>query len=98
PSFYTLSLHDALPILVELEVLHVDHHQRQDLRHRIVQLAGEVPLDLALGAPQRVFHWWTFRIGSPLGQAAHFLHGPRSTRRELSDRKSTRLNSSHVKI
>src|SRR5215813_540204 len=37
--------------LVELEVLHVDDHERQDLGDGVVQFPGKLALDSALGTP-----------------------------------------------
>src|SRR5690606_40988900 len=72
---YTLSLHDALPILAECRAPEI---------LRLQAGLAEVALAADVDAPDRA--------GRPL-QARH--HAERSQR---IDRKSTRLNSSHVKI
>src|SRR2546430_12256027 len=70
-EIYTLSLHDALPILVADEHGLPEHLERH------------------LHPPERRAHL------HPLHRALHLLkHLPR----DLQDRKSTRLNSSHSQI
>src|SRR5690606_40740733 len=94
PTVYTLSLHDALPIFGER-----GHHGEPDVRQRADgerdPLAGEPRHQLGVlqashavvdpAHPQQVE-----RLPDVLGRP--FLAGVRE------DRKSTRLNSSHVKI
>src|SRR5262249_41370505 len=46
--------HVVLSSLVELEVLHVDDHQCQDLRDGVVQLPCQLSLDLALRPPGEI--------------------------------------------
>src|SRR5690606_41804373 len=83
----TLSLHDALPICAV--------HERQVRR----------PLETAVGAPierreTRVLGRKEERIGHSERLEDAFLREriERAAGRDLEDRKSTRLNSSHVKI
>src|SRR5690606_41165791 len=78
PEFYTLSLHDALPILVA-----VMRDPDQAGRARVA--AAEALLDRGWGRPPQATE-----ISGPGG-------GPIIVTGTL-DRKSTRLNSSHVKI
>src|SRR5690606_41655166 len=74
-EFYTLSLHDALPIC---------YSAPQTDRHSLGN--NTRPTGIAQRAPDRPLHYcrWT--------------HHRRSEFPNQEDRKSTRLNSSHVKI
>src|SRR5205814_9105418 len=81
-EIYPLSLHDALPILEQSE------------RVRPVQLGQKLDVGAASHAARR---------RSPLAHAVHgqdrcFLEGRREERAGGVDRKSTRLNSSHLGI
>src|SRR5690606_40864143 len=78
PDFYTLSLHDALPISADLVP--------RD-RHRVKAARGEVERDLAERLDRVGVH------GHPVA-----VRGRDDLLDRLEDRKSTRLNSSHVKI
>src|SRR5690606_41282835 len=76
-GLYTLSLHDALPILIELETrLAFQEHAVSELSDAL----AEARLELA-------------RNDALLRRALDELRASRA-----GDRKSTRLNSSHVKI
>src|SRR5690606_41756687 len=85
----TLSLHDALPICARPET------QESRRRGVLQQRVWRVPLSIVLK-----------RVVVQLGALARFTHRrERHTlvydarrRRWVADRKSTRLNSSHVKI
>src|SRR5690606_41499637 len=77
PTNYTLSLHDALPILARCDA----HAQRAG------GCSGQV------SRPSRRYHEGQNRV-RPGGRRAR-QEGPAQGRQ---DRKSTRLNSSHVKI
>src|SRR5690606_41848108 len=80
-EIYTLSLHDALPISVELvEVALVLHQNRP----------GEVIKLVHVGEHHVVFQ--------RVDQVEQLAHRHRHLGRAHLDRKSTRLNSSHVKI
>src|SRR5690606_41137648 len=83
-ELYTLSLHDALPILAE----HVG--QRHQGLHRLRVAAGVGALDLAATAVDVADH-----VAQVILRRHHL---DRHDRFEQLDRKSTRLNSSHVKI
>src|SRR5690606_39853245 len=80
---YTLSLHDALPIFLRVAVDDVEHDRRARLR--IADDLAERVVRLDLGAVDR---------GDDIALDEAGLRG--GTVR--LDRKSTRLNSSHVKI
>src|SRR5690606_39711603 len=82
---YTLSLHDALPICVRRAV------RKSVLRAEGRRHVREVP-DLEGG--RRVRHG-TLRTGEPGVRRQEVRQTPAEGR---GDRKSTRLNSSHVKI
>src|SRR5690606_41992616 len=92
-AIYTLSLHDALPILdllAQLDNRPAFARLNQPGLHILAEADALVP---AAAAPQ-------LRELNPrqqielLPQTAHALHWSQP----LQDRKSTRLNSSHVKI
>src|SRR5690606_41716789 len=88
---YTLSLHDALPISAtrpvrDAAVLRLQH--------------GRLHAALARGGPASAPHRRRAR-GVPsqlVPQGCRRLLAVAGVQRERSDRKSTRLNSSHVKI
>src|SRR5690606_40835275 len=89
-ALITLSLHDALPILLD----------EQEAPLHVVSLDGEHPRRLAgedVQTPNAVGVVAEFRqllhTGLQLGQM-----GVQPVEPDVEDRKSTRLNSSHVKI
>src|SRR5207253_10766101 len=91
PAISTLSLHDALPILagggldaLVRQVAAVAEHLGHRVRHRIA------PRDVEIRGADRQ----ALEVG--VANADLLLLGDR--RREDLDRKSTRLNSSHVAI
>src|SRR5690606_41924383 len=86
PSIYSLSLHDALPIL-SMECLHGDAAFIGDMAGTGFRRVARNPGDLApLDTDRRQDPPGAKSLGQPL-LACHAV-----------DRKSTRLNSSHVKI
>src|SRR5690606_41612024 len=97
PHLYPASLHDALPILVVRRIINeptaaaltYGFHDRQAERKLIVIDLGGGTFDVTT---MEVFEG-TLEIVSTAGES--FLGGEDFTDR---DRKSTRLNSSHVKI
>src|SRR5690606_39773756 len=90
PATYTLSLHDALPIYERLGALDL---APQLIRVGAVKLAGRTERKQAharlLEAPAHRLTAFGVKLR---------LDAVRVLRSELQDRKSTRLNSSHVKI
>src|SRR5699024_12584412 len=77
-AIYTLSLHDALPILIGIQI----------------GLLSETT-----GAPLDSFHLLGHSLGAHvLAYAGKRLNGALGRISGLEDRKSTRLNSSHVSI
>src|SRR5207302_9158670 len=97
PRTYTLSLHDALPISRQLE-----RHEAllQDLRIRLHYLAGRredrIVFDFQAALAAQVGYQDT-----PHRRASEaMMQGYYRTAKAVTqlDRKSTRLNSSHVKI
>src|SRR5690606_40355886 len=89
PELYTLSLHDALPIL--LAGIHAV--EEGDLLARGLQAGGG--LARGPGVPAQV------RVEADLAveaEAVHAQQGDEHAHVPRLDRKSTRLNSSHVKI
>src|SRR5207253_6337441 len=93
PSIYTLSLHDALPISVVAEVVEVAGIHVSD-EGECVELLGRerrgllVVDDRAVLSEAQALH---------VGEAPALGHA-HDRQVELLDRKSTRLNSSHVAI
>src|SRR5690606_41428119 len=94
-ALHTRSLHDALPIL---------RHGKAQRGHRIV--AGRMhhldhEIDIAIGlrpAPLRIMEP-VWPVAARLQAGNRTLHVRHPTKlRAPKDRKSTRLNSSHVKI
>src|SRR5207302_6300493 len=85
PAIYTLSLHDALPIYLSRSPARAP---RQPAGARPHQLARLLSADARGGGADRA------------GQAGFRLQarGRPGRQYDRSDRKSTRLNSSHVKI
>src|SRR5690242_20951924 len=75
PAIYTLSLHDALPILPEGPPLYgEDQFEGADLRFTLAEIVREKLME---------------RLRQELHQLLAY---------DLGDRKSTRLNSSHMSI
>src|SRR5699024_12085679 len=83
---YPLSLHDALPILCG-EEQHLPGHRPEHRGVRIVQ----VPLEVVEGRPDPA-------PVAQLHEGAGMVVGEDLAGGALIDRKSTRLNSSHVSI
>src|SRR5690606_41464755 len=96
PDLYPLSLHDALPIYARPAVVGGPGSQQW---HHVRMLEGGRNLDLPL-EPVRMHAGGRLRRQdldddpSPQPQ----LFGQEDTAHPAADRKSTRLNSSHVKI
>src|SRR5207249_9263668 len=91
PATYTLSLHDALPIYLR--------HMRQLWRRDPARTAGGQALGIALHRLQAESRR---RVSEPLRQQEVRVGSATDALTPLSratqDRKSTRLNSSHVSI
>src|SRR5690606_41180843 len=87
----TLSLHDALPILHALVRPVPDVHVGLRLR-----VGAALPLDLLALLLHAGEH--ARAVPAPLQAAQLAQHHPLREARVRADRKSTRLNSSHVKI
>src|SRR5690606_40403567 len=92
PPSHTLSLHDALPIY-DLHTRGIRPHLRIHPSPRVAQIPWEV---LAPDPGLRLLDIADLSLLAPAG----VVHTPSRTARAWSteDRKSTRLNSSHVKI
>src|SRR5438067_7782678 len=91
PEIYTLSLHDALPILDDPKVAewmkaHADHARRT-----LDSLPGYAPLKSRIAELDNA-------ASATVRDAPHAADGRRCCIVEFGDRKSTRLNSSHVSI
>src|SRR5690606_41634996 len=84
PEFYTLSLHDALPIYLVAAVV---DRARTDAAGRARASSGPPRGGVAL-----------LRRGGGARLARAAARPPRRGAEPRRDRKSTRLNSSHVKI
>src|SRR5690606_41689060 len=95
PAIYTLSLHDALPIspslapsigvLLNLSPDHLDRHGPADDAEAAMRNYAAIKERLVIGAEVAV-------VGVDDEPSVAIL------KRRVADRKSTRLNSSHVKI
>src|SRR5207253_9565689 len=86
-AFYTLSLHDALPICVSLT-----------LSAALTIVPSVFPIkNQSFHAPWRARNCRTPDRPAARGVGAR-IDRPRPPDRQLGDRKSTRLNSSHVAI
>src|SRR5690606_39843876 len=83
PQTYPLSLHDALPIFQRQEVEEQGSVRIRGQRHHLPPPRGR---------RRRVDVLQVRRLAGPPGAVVDDLAG------DLPDRKSTRLNSSHVKI
>src|SRR5690606_42068497 len=91
PSSYTLSLHDALPISQQLiGALFTDPG--------LLKAAGSALDDTERSLLERTGNEWTPADVPLLDEAAELLGDAGDTDAAARDRKSTRLNSSHVKI
>src|SRR5204862_7361891 len=89
PDTYTLSLHDALPILVAAaDAARLHFERRLDVLDRLLEHLERVVAGLFLDRRQAAVH---DLLGGAALAVAH-------QRRDELDRKSTRLNSSHVEI
>src|SRR5690606_40171393 len=85
-SVYTLSLHDALPILNCISLAPFRRTEHPDREKYMLFSYYKVNNFLNTGS------CFTFRAQRPMRSiSAHQIH-------PVQDRKSTRLNSSHVKI
>src|SRR5690606_39477172 len=89
PAFFTLSLHDALPIYLACDLC---CHRPEVILVEALYV-GNGPTHLALDASSLIAHllWFFHRI-------LHFFLLELLWVFLVLDRKSTRLNSSHVKI
>src|SRR5690606_40274545 len=88
-ALHALSLHDALPISAELALReHARHLVRQDR-------LGLVGIDAALEVDELLVRTLRQARGQLVQRRAQGLG---QFRQAVRDRKSTRLNSSHVKI
>src|SRR5690606_41418167 len=91
-ALYTLSLHDALPICV---------HEERAVPFPLLAAAGDGGADPCLGVPALGHdgQGGSLPAGAPVAGAGRHGHVGMARRYGRSrDRKSTRLNSSHVKI
>src|SRR5207302_11201861 len=93
PEIHTLSLHDALPISHDMNGLCPWRHSARLLNPRPDHRLGHLPkLEMANDAVL------VDEEGAREGQHAEAPRGrPVAVEDRLQDRKSTRLNSSHVK-
>src|SRR5690606_41097499 len=84
PEIYTLSLHDALPIF---------DHQRS-----LANILGFADSEGSLGVEQMMQQY--YRVAISIGELNDVVlqYFDETILRDDEDRKSTRLNSSHVKI
>src|SRR5690606_41730055 len=92
-QFYTLSLHDALPILRYLDLLFRPRSSHTILSGSDIAYTGEgMLLEVKVAG-------WLYLQGVSLPMStANMFTCRRMAWQTSRDRKSTRLNSSHVKI
>src|SRR5690606_41754782 len=98
PAFFRLSLHDALPISVQKIERHLIDHQTRPIALENAIFFTDLGVEAEVVAKTRTA---TARDRDPEhGVGVFFLGGQEGDPlcRALADRKSTRLNSSHVKI
>src|SRR5690606_41598603 len=90
PELYSLSLHDALPISGLMEKL---------MSVAIVGFGALLVFEgeMTVGALV-AFNMLAGRVSGPLTQIVTMAHEYQEVALSVRDRKSTRLNSSHVKI
>src|SRR5699024_12158447 len=93
-AIHTLSLHDALPIFIAANLIHSNHLRRHgaDQHHHSLRLWAAVQ---HIRADPHVVLRHSLMAPSDLRT---LVHNPHTMSRPFLDRKSTRLNSSHVSI
>src|SRR5690606_41311604 len=98
PRVYTLSLHDALPILSNITLEDVRNHYRQFFTKNNVTIgiAGNYSADLLNKLKSDINSLPDVKPTLPAPGKPNQPNG--IVVEIISDRKSTRLNSSHVKI
>src|SRR5690606_40318262 len=89
PEIYTLSLHDALPILNEANIQHMLVKPFETIQTKLFPIIDEFLAEWRTTVQQPFM-----RVRGVMTVRATRIHENAS----LQDRKSTRLNSSHVKI
>src|SRR5690606_42071985 len=95
-QLYPLSLHDALPILVENQIAEHEQPPGSSRIENPQQLAvGHHTIPCTLPGPVRCSVTFSHHGRSP---PLRFSRSPHQHAQAQRDRKSTRLNSSHVKI
>src|SRR5690606_40702304 len=85
---YTLSLHDALPILLKVKITEnqLEKEQAFDIRRKVFVEEQQVPIHIEMDEhDDSAIHFVGYQLEQPIAAGR-------------IDRKSTRLNSSHVKI
>ena len=108
-EIYTLSLHDALPICLALIVFNIDLPGQDmgitqgplEVISLITTLIGIRPCQMGTAAQIVGKGWWCSQVGAAERIGAKFVTLPMGHDDRLpwvEDRKSTRLNSSHVVI
>src|SRR5699024_12483493 len=93
PTSHTLSLHDALPIYLTVISITHDIDEAANANRIFVMKQGELVNE---GTPEEIFSAGPELIN--LGLDLPFPEKLKSALKQRGDRKSTRLNSSHVSI
>src|SRR5690606_40355610 len=97
-ELYTLSLHDALPIF-DLDRSVIFHSNNQALGKVVAAGGGDLPSVFAFYQEEMPRKGWTL-VNSFQSNVGNLYYARPGTfvAITIEDRKSTRLNSSHVKI
>src|SRR5207249_6124683 len=98
PSLYPLSLHDALPIFAGAAVVPLADAMVGDVRTALLNLSGAVSLLLFVACANVAGLLLARTSARQKELAVRAALGAGRARLIQQDRKSTRLNSSHVSI
>src|SRR5690606_41945059 len=98
PSHYPLSLHDALPIYDAKQILATEAQHDQTFATELSRAMHNVWHTLGGVSESTVEQVNITTSGATMRKSVIAAGNVDQSRRQTKDRKSTRLNSSHVKI